>query len=1094
MATPRPYNPLSLHYLPDTPLETLGEQDALRHKELAEQISSTIRICPLPFTIGLDGEWGSGKTSVVYEVWTRLNTLGQTAFAQVYFDAWKYERDSLRRQFLIKAHEDLVKQKLLKEAHLSRSELYRSTTVQAPPKLDWNAINPFMKQKDEKLGGEPKLAVWVRFIILVGSVLALVLAAYLAYTDRIALTVLTGLIGGSGLTTVAGLIPRIFLVRAPTEHVAPMTSGEEFEKVFADWLKVSEVASRKLVVIVDNLDRCDRDQIIGLLGDIKTFLEPQNASVVFLLPVDERAIREALSKEYGPELALEYLRKFFNTTYRMPPPLWAETRDFATEKLKETNLIGVSGAADDEAARITTVILAAYANNPRRVIQFLNRLLSHWQQIQAAANAVKRPDIAKELGSIAKALALREKWPDLASRIEQSPSLLSQFQDQALQNEEVDDRGLSGFLRATQAIPLERPRLLLTGKADIFEVELPDAEQLREYLIGVRTSPLRDLLTEEAWMSADVQHHVVDLVLAEARELSAGGFHEGLATLIDIVGPSLKVLDVEERPGLAHELAKISIPEASYLARYGESVVDLATWPPTGAAGVGQDLILRVLRVATPSERARIMRRLVASDVFDTMKPTLLELSDMLDDPEVLEALTLEDSGETQFWDDATVVQHIEKSALPASELAPGGIAALTRLADTVALKGYDVGVVPLSLLARTDLSERLAIYKWVARTPTLWVEPSESADLLPLYAEADRLRGNAEISAAEFVAICAQLFPHGDAASQQQFQPPIESFLKQVPNPDLHEMTEDWFPPIDEPLPSWLGALLVDTEGEPDVDELRTRMEIAKQWSSDWSAIARLVAELLPEPSRVPRAAALVLAAIEVEGTTPGSLLETVMPAGLAEIGRRGRYVPAIGTLLTDMVLHPTPDHSLAEAARTQLRGMLIQQLFRGSGPALETYSRLDVSAAERAEDQGEVISVLATGRDPLSADSQMAIDFATDRLSSALRSTAFGHLLALATGTTLWELGLTSLVEIPWSPGTTIMLNGQQTLISTAVAQRSVDQTRAAQTYKAAIKLVGRFPRQQAWEALKAAASGFIQDGVIGQDEADQWGNSQT
>src|SRR5439155_24930103 len=122
----------------------------------------------------------------------------------------------------------------------------------------------------------------------------------------------------------------------------------------------------------------------------------------------------------------------FNTMYRMPAPLWAETRDFAALKLAETRLIESSGASQEEAGRVISVLQNAYLNNPRRVIQFLNRVCSHWQLIEVTARGLRRDEIATELGSIAKCVALQDRWPMFASRVVHRPSQLVEAEQLSL--------------------------------------------------------------------------------------------------------------------------------------------------------------------------------------------------------------------------------------------------------------------------------------------------------------------------------------------------------------------------------------------------------------------------------------------------------------------------------------------------------------------------------------------------------------------------------------------------------------------------------------------------------------------------------------
>ena len=53
-----------------------------------------------PFTIGLFGEWGSGKSSVLKTAQNYLEARPNSQYRFVTYDAWKYAGDSFRRMFL----------------------------------------------------------------------------------------------------------------------------------------------------------------------------------------------------------------------------------------------------------------------------------------------------------------------------------------------------------------------------------------------------------------------------------------------------------------------------------------------------------------------------------------------------------------------------------------------------------------------------------------------------------------------------------------------------------------------------------------------------------------------------------------------------------------------------------------------------------------------------------------------------------------------------------------------------------------------------------------------------------------------------------
>src|SRR5436190_20843691 len=93
-------------YRADTPPDiSQAGADAFGHKDYARALVDTLQAVEAPFTIGLFGEWGTGKTTILKEVERQLAASGDTEV--VIFDAWRYEGEALRREFLTDLCEQL---------------------------------------------------------------------------------------------------------------------------------------------------------------------------------------------------------------------------------------------------------------------------------------------------------------------------------------------------------------------------------------------------------------------------------------------------------------------------------------------------------------------------------------------------------------------------------------------------------------------------------------------------------------------------------------------------------------------------------------------------------------------------------------------------------------------------------------------------------------------------------------------------------------------------------------------------------------------------------------------------------------------------
>ena len=90
---------------------------------------------------------------------------------------------------------------------------------------------------------------------------------------------------------------------------------EEFESIFKS-VKLNN--DKRLVVFLDDLDRCESDNIITLISAIKLLLSI-NKNIIFIIGVDKTAVTLALKNKYNNDYnkADEYLEKIFSITFEL---------------------------------------------------------------------------------------------------------------------------------------------------------------------------------------------------------------------------------------------------------------------------------------------------------------------------------------------------------------------------------------------------------------------------------------------------------------------------------------------------------------------------------------------------------------------------------------------------------------------------------------------------------------------------------------------------------------------------------------------------------------------------------------------------------
>jgi predicted KAP-like P-loop ATPase len=285
--------------------------DLLNSEPIAKTIVALLRKHPEhPVTIGVHGDWGAGKSSILEMIEAELST--QDRVLCLKFNGWRFQGFEDAKIALIEGIVTglLHKRPLLTKATASVKEIFH--------RID---LLKFAK----RAGG-------------------LGLAAYGAYTGDHQLG-LVGLIGSleNTLTDPTNLTKEkieaaisgakdILRKDAKSTNVPEEIAG--FRKAFDDLLK--DAGIDQLIVLIDDLDRCLPDTAIETLEAIRLFVFTSRTA--FVVAADEAMIEYAVRKHFpdlpdttGPQsYARSYLEKLIQVPFRIPALGFAETRIYVT--------------------------------------------------------------------------------------------------------------------------------------------------------------------------------------------------------------------------------------------------------------------------------------------------------------------------------------------------------------------------------------------------------------------------------------------------------------------------------------------------------------------------------------------------------------------------------------------------------------------------------------------------------------------------------------------------------------------------------------------------------------------------------------------
>ncbi len=503
-------------------------QDAFGHRDYASAISEVLVEAESPFTLGLFGPWGVGKTIIINEA-RRL--IGDKC-ASVVFDAWRYDGDALRRHFLRDVAQQLKAQGDLEDSYHPEKELKDLDVSRSEPTVGKIRI------------ATNQLIIGVVGLALIGFV---ALGLWLADDLKHALGgLITVAAAGLVALAVAALSPfaRIIEVTQATEVQQRVVDPERFTEKFEDLL--SAVKKSRLVVAIDNLDRCSPRRVTELLETLNTYLEPASVAgserserlrkrrngtdkpdAVFAVAADDAALKRHIeSQEIEASAgalddvrsdvgryADEYLRKIFTVTIPIKPALGPDLRAYVDTELKI--LVEKRGIEPEDRNRLVEVITEGLRRNPRRVTQFIRNLelrLRLLDERHRGERIVEKLTGSEHIPLVAKLLVLEEEWLKAYREIERDSSRLAlwhqQQQDATTDLPDFDGldfsteteqsrQGFVSFLAATRTITSTRLPAFLSLKQSRQEIKLPRFSDFETALTSGQPDLLREV-TEAA--------------------------------------------------------------------------------------------------------------------------------------------------------------------------------------------------------------------------------------------------------------------------------------------------------------------------------------------------------------------------------------------------------------------------------------------------------------------------------------------------------------------------------------------------------------------------------------------------------------------
>ncbi len=527
--------------------------DSLGHSSVATQIADIASAARGHVNIAVFGPWGSGKSSLAALIAQALKTAPKRDRLRVIvFDAWKNGGDDFSINFLNEVGAAVSKR--------------RGKRVQRRLFESRRTLNlPF------GLTGLPR---WLRFILLALIVAVLTIGAPLAYTFAQAgwnwaegsFDVLVNNVKGwfsfaiSGTVILAILGVASEVTRASVEEVAP-SHVTQFRELFDEVVR----GRGRYVIFIDELDRCETEDVLRVLNGLRTFLGHDNCT--FVAAFDRAAVASAISSSIKSKLpareldayytsAGEFLDKIFQYQVSLPPQtshtfrrmasslvgrkggVWADLRTHLGDQMAD--LISLLSPVHVVSPRRTKVILNAFAINARAFetileTSWLDRAMEvavftvlQTEFPQLAEDMIAEPDLPRYLVD-SRAVARRDSLRRLIGRYRRAEVELDELQPASTASEELDLRqildaqwkALEDYLSRVLSLRFgfPRPDIVLMSRSPL-AARFEDPGIYTALIRAVDQDPSTTLEVLESASPADLQASI-DFLCMEAEGLAS---------------------------------------------------------------------------------------------------------------------------------------------------------------------------------------------------------------------------------------------------------------------------------------------------------------------------------------------------------------------------------------------------------------------------------------------------------------------------------------------------------------------------------------------------------------------------------------------
>lgn len=337
-----------------------------------------------PLTIALQGEWGSGKTSLMTRLKRELCSRSESSFIGISINTWEYSMMSTPETTVYKILAELVKE-------LTNKDLQSQKT-----------LNGFLRGAGN----------------------------FLYRGARESLKTIPGIGGMLAVGLEAANIPTQILADSEDSRMASLS---ELRTAMENSIKkrISDEKKRGVIIFIDDLDRLNPPVAVEILEILKNVFTIENC--IFVLAIDYDVVVKGLEPKYGKltDTNEREFRSFFDKIIQVPfslPVSSYKPMEFVLKALVEIGFLSELDACNpkvnDELAKVVEL---SVGKNPRSIKRLINTLSLLDCIAHCVGDASKSTLQEKKLSFII--VAIQICYPRIYRLLEHNPDFIAWDRD-----------------------------------------------------------------------------------------------------------------------------------------------------------------------------------------------------------------------------------------------------------------------------------------------------------------------------------------------------------------------------------------------------------------------------------------------------------------------------------------------------------------------------------------------------------------------------------------------------------------------------------------------------------------------------------------